>query len=152
MNLRLVTRAPGFATGSIGNLAISFWESQQTAEQAHHAAEVLSALGRTEGRVLVLAVLPPTAPAPSNAVRSVISNAFTRLGSQIHAVANAVEGDGFRAATMRAVVTSMALVIRPSYPVKTVATVEDAAEFLAAHSDGRLTVSDIVLASRELRS
>ena len=123
-----------------------------TAQQAQQAAEVLTTLGRTENHVMVLAVLGSTAPAPANAVRASISNAFTRLGPQVHAVANVVEGEGFRAATLRAVVTSMALVIRPTYPVKMTPTIEEAADFLAPYSDGRLTVSDIVLASRDLRN
>ncbi|HWL86011.1 MAG TPA: hypothetical protein VNO21_09425 [Polyangiaceae bacterium] len=151
MRLRLVTKSPGFSLGVAGPLLIVWWDALPTAGQAHKAGEALAALGRAENRVLVVVILGAGVPPPDADVRKIVAAQVSHLAGRIAGIANVVEGEGFRGAAARAMLTGMALVMRPAYPHKTVATVEDAAVFLAPHSDGRLTVTDIVLASRELR-
>ena len=149
--LRWLSVTPGLASAAFGPLAISVWTSAPTLEHASTAATLLASLGKVQPKLLVLAVLGPNTPPPDGAVREILAHQLTRLGAQIAAVANVVEGQGFRAATMRAVLTGMVLVIRPTYPQRACATIEEAAGFLAERSDTRLDAPGIVRAVQKLR-
>ncbi len=151
MKLRLVTRTPGFAAGVLGPLLITWWETLPTAVQARAAGDVLATLGRSESRILCISILGADAPPPDAEVRKIVASQISHLAGRIVAIANVVEGEGFRGAAARAMLIGMALAMRPPYPHKTAATIEDAAKFLAQHSDARLTVADIVLGCRELK-
>ena len=152
MNLESVSLAPGFAAARFGPLHLSIWEAPATVAQATIAIETLSAIGRTEDRVLVMAVLGPNTPPPDNAVRDLFAKEFSRLGSRVAAVANVIEGQGFRAATMRAVVTGLTLVIRAGHPQKACHSIDIGSDFIAQNSASRLTTEQIARATKELRA
>lgn len=151
MKLESVFTSAGFATGRFGPLHLSIWDAAATREPALKAIEVLAALGRQEDRVLVMAVLGPNTPPPDNVVRDLFAAEFGRLGKRVAAVANVIEGSGFRAATMRAVVTGLTLVIRAGHPQRACPTIDDGALFIAEHSEGRLSVDQIRRAALDLR-
>lgn len=151
MKLESVISGPGFASGVYGPVLISVWDSAATVEQARSASSLLAALGRTEDHILMMAVLGPSCPPPDNAVRDIFAAEINRLGGRITAVANIVEGQGFRAAAMRAVLTGLTLVIRSSQQQRACATVDEGAHFLAEHSQGRLTAAAISRAVIQLR-
>lgn len=138
MEVRSVTSAPGFRAGLLGPLHISVWDTQVLPEHARSAAALLAQLGRVEDRVLVLAVLGPNAPPPDGVVRDIFASEFNRLGPRVAAVANVIEGQGFRAAALRAVVTGLALVIPVGPRQKACMTLEEGALFIADRSEGRL--------------
>lgn len=151
MKLDSVSTHPGFAAGRLGPLHLSIWDTRSTPEQAARAIEVLEGLGREEERVLVLAVLGANTPPPDDAVRDLFAAGFGRLGKRVVAVGNVIEGQGFRAATMRAVVTGLTLVIRAPHPQRTFATIEEGARFIAEQSEGRLTTDQVRRVAIELR-
>lgn len=151
MKLESVISTPGFASGVYGPLLVSIWDTAATVDQARSAASMLAALGRTEDQILMMAVLGPSCPPPDNAVRDIFAAEINRLSGRIAAVANIVEGQGFRAAAMRAVLTGLALVIRSPQLQKACPTVDDGAHFLADHSHGRLTASAISRTVIQLR-
>ena len=53
---------------------------------------------------------------------------------------------------MRAVVTGMVLVLRPSYPQKVCVSVDEAADFLAGLSDRRITAVGLLQGVQKLRA
>jgi len=144
MRLESVVNGPGFASGLYGPLHLSVWDTAATVDQARKAAANLAALGRGEDRILMMAVLGPSCPPPDNAVRDIFAAELNRLSGRITAVANIIEGQGFRAAAMRAVLTGLTLVLRSQQQEqKACATVEEGSQFLAGHSQGRLTAPEI---------
>jgi hypothetical protein len=152
MEIQLVGKSVGFAAGSYGPIALSVWNGPSTPEHARQAAALLAAVARAEDKILMMAVLGPEVPPPDAAVREILSEQIQKIEKQILATANVIEGQGFRAATIRAVITGMGLVIRPPYPQKVFARVEQGAAFLAENSQGRLSASNVVRAVHDLRS
>lgn len=151
MELKSVTSAPGFRAGLFGPLHISIWDTQVVPEHARSAAALLAQLGRVEDRALVLAVLGPNTPPPDGIVRDIFASEFSRLGPRVVAVANVIEGQGFRAAAMRAVVTGLALVIQAGPRQKACMTLEEGAMFIAERSEGRLQADAVRRAALGLR-
>lgn len=151
MRLESVINGPGFASGIFGPLHLSVWDTAATLEQARSAAANLALLGRTEEQILLMAVLGPNCPPPDGAVRDVFAAEINRLNGRIAAIANIVEGQGFRAAAMRGVLTGLALVIRSGQQHKACASVDEGSRFLAEHSQGRLTAAHIARAVIQLR-
>jgi hypothetical protein len=151
MRLEQVTRLPGFACGVVGPLALSVWDGVATPVHARAAASLLASLAKTEKGMLVMAVLGPNNPPPDGEVRDILAQELTKCDDRIRAVAQTIEGQGFRAATLRAVLTGMSLVLRTKRPEKVCSSVEEAAQFLAPHSQGRISAYDIERAVVELR-
>jgi hypothetical protein len=152
MKLDNVTRGRGFASGAFGPLAISIWDAPPRIEDARVAADLLATLARREPRMLVMAVLGPDTPPPESAVRDTLAKKLAEIGDKVRCVANVVEGQGFRAATMRAVLTGMVLVIRPKYPQMACATIMEGSHFVAEQSELRLDPLTLANAVRELRT
>lgn len=151
MRVEQITRLPGFACGAVGPIAISVWDGPATTTHARAAAALLASVHRAEKSMLVLAVLGPNNPPPDGEVRDIIAQQVTKCEDRIRAVSQVIEGQGFRAATIRAVLTGMSLVLRTKRPEKVCNTVEEAASFLAPHTQGRVSAFDITRAVAELR-
>jgi hypothetical protein len=146
-----VATSTGFATGGFGPLAVSIWEGVPTPAKAQSAASLLATMAKTEPNLLVLAVLGPSASPPDGEVREILTRQLTESGDRVRAVVNVIEGRGFRAATVRAVLTGMALALRAQRPDLVCDSVEEGGRVLASLSDGRLTPSDVSQAVTELR-
>jgi hypothetical protein len=151
MKLEHVATSTGFAAGGLGPLAVSIWEGISTPEKARAAASLLARMANTEPSLLVLAVLGPDVPPPDGEVREILTRQLRESGDRVCAMANVIEGRGFRAATVRAVLTGMSLVLRTQRPDRVCDSVEEGASFLASLSDGRLTASDVIQAVTQLR-
>ena len=153
MKLENVTRVRGFASGSFGPLAVSIWDAPARVDDARVAADLLSTVSRHSAPLLVLAVLGPETPPPDGPVRDMLAKRITELGDKkIACVANVVEGQGFRAAALRGVLSGMGAMIRPKFPQITAATIPEASQALAENSQNRLTSLAIAQAVRELRA
>lgn len=146
-----VAKSAGFATAAFGPLALSVWDSIPTPSQARSAATLLATLAKTEKNILVMAVLGANVPPPDGEVREILSQQLAKIDDRVRAVANVIEGQGFRAATVRAVLTGMSLVLRTKRPEKVCNSVEEAGLFVASHSDRRLTMTDVTRAVADLR-
>jgi hypothetical protein len=151
MELQYVRKSPGFVAGAFGPLVVSVWDATPTEEHARHAVSVLSQVARVERRMLVVAIVGRDTPPPDSVVRDLVAKEMARVSPNVAGMAQVIEGLGFRAATMRAVLTGMGIVIKPSYPQKVCLTVDEAGDFLFGHSDGRLTAQAIVRAVRQMR-
>ena len=151
MELQFVRKSPGFAVGAFGPLVVSVWDASPSEEHVRHAGSVLTTVARVEKKMLVMAVVGRDTPPPDAIVRDLLAKDMARVGPNIAGMAQVIEGLGFRAATMRAVLTGMGFVIKPGYPQKVCPTVDEASEFLFSHAENRLTAQNIARAVRQLR-
>ena len=114
-------------------MAISLWTGTPRAHFARSALALVDELSRVHTHVYLLAVLTKDCPLPDDQVRKAFAEGLARNRGTIGAVANVVEGVGFRSAALRGVLTSMAMLIQAPYPQKASATTADAAAFLREH-------------------
>jgi hypothetical protein len=84
----------------------------------------------------ILVILGPEAPAPGPAARRALHDLFSAHGRQIHAIAIAMLGSGFRVAAQRSFVAGMRLLGGSSHPERVFGSVRAAADWLAAHVPG----------------
>lgn len=148
LKLQVGERDSGFACGSYGPLALSLWDRAATVEDARAAATLLRTMFTTKSDVLVLAVLGPDTPPPGNDIREIISKALQEIRPKLRGSATVVEGQGFRAAALRAAMLGMSMIVRSDH--KSFATVTEAAAFLSPLSD-ELSTNDVVRAVSQLR-
>jgi hypothetical protein len=147
-----IFRSPDYVEGSYGPVAIAVWEGCGTLEHAERAARMLRFVARrTDDPIFGLSVVGPNVPPPDSEVRAVMTDAVHKLRSRMGALANVVEGSGFRAAAMRGVLVGMVLLVRPPHPQVVCVTVEEAAAFLSKHSSRAHFAEGLVEAVRVLR-
>jgi hypothetical protein len=79
----------------------------------------------------ILTIVERNAPLPPSLVRQRLAEILTSVGSSIQRSAVVFEGEGFRAAAVRGVVTGLTMLARPPYPHKVFATVDEAFGWLA---------------------
>jgi len=135
------------------NLLIAVWRTETRAPAVDRVSAVLGKLARTHRDVALLQVIEEGATAPDADARRAISNLLKQHGSVIRCSAVVYEGDGFRAATLRAVVTGIALLSRPLYPHVVFASTISAINWTARHysHDGPVWAEQVRNAVDELR-
>lgn len=133
MQLTRIEHRPGFSLGSYGPVAISVWDTEPTLQDAQQATRLLGELARKYPKIGLLAVLGTRCSVPDEEVRAELRRGVSAVADNVGAVANLVEGLGFRSAALRGVLTSMVLIIRPGYPQKIFGELAPAAGFLSWH-------------------
>lgn len=115
------------------DLLIAVWRGDTTLSGVqlgqHFFKEHMHAHAHAAG-VLLLTVIESDAPAPGSQERAALGKLLDSGKGGTRRSAVVYEGTGFRAATVRSVVTGLSLFSRPPYPHKIFATVPDAAFFL----------------------
>jgi hypothetical protein len=86
--------------------------------------------------VLLLTIVEQGAPMPEASARNEIGKLLRSGAGRTKKSAVVYEGDGFRAAAVRSVVTGLAVFSKPPYPHKIFGKVSEAAGFLADPSKG----------------
>jgi hypothetical protein len=115
------------------NLLIAVWRKETRAGAVDGVSAVLGELAQNHRDVALLQVIEEGALAPDPDARRAISNMLKQHGSVIRCSAVVYEGDGFRAATLRGVVTGIALLSRPLYPHVVFASAISAINWTARH-------------------
>ncbi|MGH7437938.1 MAG: hypothetical protein ACRENE_19840 [Polyangiaceae bacterium] len=93
---------------------------------------------RSPSGVLLLTVVEEQAPMPDSEARAGLGRLLKNGAGRTRRSAVVYEGAGFRAATVRSVVTGITALSKPPFPHKIFATVEQAAGFLV---EGELTTT-----------
>jgi hypothetical protein len=107
--------------------------------------------GRHPDGLYLLTIVEPTASLPPPEAREALAvflrggGGRTRLSAVVH------EGNGFRAAAVRSVVTGLAMLVRLPYPHEIFATVEQAAKWLATSKHKDVDAEYTVLAVTHAR-
>ncbi|MDD9939880.1 MAG: hypothetical protein OXU20_02340 [Myxococcales bacterium] len=78
-----------------------------------------------------LTVIPQSGRPPSEAGRQAIKRAYESVTPHLRSVCWLVEGQGFRAATARAALAGLRLLLRPPFPTKVFADLNDAVPWLS---------------------
>jgi hypothetical protein len=114
-------------------VALGLWRGKTTVAAMRRAGQIIATYGaERQSRVLLLTVIEEEAPLPTLEARMEMV-AFLKLANAVverHAIV--FEGEGFRAASVRAVVAGVALFSRPDYPCRVFGSIGAAARFLTA--------------------
>jgi hypothetical protein len=129
-------RASGDASFlSVGDVLVIVWHGELSLPSLamYEACFAEMAAAHAAG-FSVLVVIEKGAGQPDGAARAAVARIFARFDRQLRAVGVAIEGAGFRMATIRMIVTSMALMVRRNYPLSIQGTGTRAAHWVSHHS------------------
>lgn len=117
--------AAGLETALLGSVLVLHYRQTPTLLTVDVVAgRVKSALAVRE-RIALLVIIDEQ-PVPDSATRRGIAELLQRHAREAIAIAQVVRGAGFMAATVRAVLASIAMVVRPPYPMRVFAAHDDA--------------------------
>lgn len=147
--LRNLVNLEGIAACSVGALVVNVWDRHARVSDALAVGELFRATAKEHPWLHLLCVLGAGSTVPEPAVRDALLREVKRVQPQLGSVTNVLEGAGLGAAALRAAVTGMTLFLRPTYPVKTYASLPEAVDFAARQS--KLEASLVARAVAELR-
>jgi hypothetical protein len=132
------------------------WRVNTTVDGVRHLQSGFDALAReTSGGLGLLTVVEAKAPLPPADARKALARFLSSASPRIKLSAVVFEGDGFRAAGVRGVVTGLTLMARPSYPHKIFSTVLGACQWFgknfADHGKPVLDAVEMLAAIANLR-
>ena len=133
MNIRVEESTAEYVFAHWERVMVAVWRGRTTVSAVKRGEEVLQSLVKRRGEpVLLLTVVEPSAPLPPLEARMELVGMLKRCAGNVERSALVFEGEGFRAASVRAVVAGVSLFSRPVYPHRVFATVGAAARFLGA--------------------
>jgi hypothetical protein len=144
------------ALGTFENIGVAIWKSATTIELVGVLGAALQKLGQEhEGGIGLIQVVGDTHPALPSDVHRALQRML--VGAAGHLVCSTVvfEGQGFRAAAVRSVVTGLAMLARLPFPHHIFATVPIAVDWEIAHLKPvapNLRRDDVVRAIEGLRA
>jgi hypothetical protein len=132
-HLHLATRDHIMATWEC--VVILIWRAETTSAGIRYAQDVFDALAlKYPQGVFLLNVVEPDAPMPVPEVRSGMAAFLTKGGSRMTLSAVVHEGQGFRAAAVRSLVTGLALITKLPYRHKIFSNVAEAVAWFSVTS------------------
>jgi len=112
-------------------VALALWRGKTTSGAVRRGSEILAEHAAAwDGRVLLLTVVEENVPLPALEARMELVSLLKNANGLVERSALVFEGEGFRAASVRAVVAGVSLFSRPEYPHRVFASVGAAARFL----------------------
>ena len=130
----------GLETALLGSVLVLRYRETPTLETVdrieHHVSRAVAA----RERIAILVIIEEQ-PVPDAPTRRGIAQLLQRHAQHAIAIAQVVRGEGFMAATVRAVLASIAMVVRPPYPMRVFAAHEDAVRWLERQG-ARMTPSE----------
>ena len=129
--LQIVSSTPDHAIGAYGNVAIHIWHIHTRKAALRHVEEMSRrAKAAGDGHFAYFGVIGPSAPMPEADVRAELARHMRDHSQHVVASANVFEGDGFRAAAVRNVVTGIGLIARQPFPHRVFKTTADSARWI----------------------
>src|SRR4051812_48218808 len=119
MSLTVCSEGADHIVATFGDHVLAVWTGQPTvrgAEQLERA--VLKAVQMNRGRAAYFAILRRSLVMPESAVRSVYVRLGRKVGRDLGCIAVVVEGSGFRASGLRALVTGLGLAAAAKFPLR----------------------------------
>ncbi|HET9953731.1 MAG TPA: hypothetical protein VFQ61_04490 [Polyangiaceae bacterium] len=153
---RTVATSPDYALATWQQVFAVIWRRETTLEGAGHLRSACTAFAQHHPKGIgLLTIVESGAPLPVSAVRKEIAAFLGDASSFIKCSAVIFEGSGFRAASVRSVVTGLTLLARQAYPHK-VCDLDEAARMFSEilpRATGRALSSEAMRSSlAELRS
>ncbi|MDD9942280.1 MAG: hypothetical protein OXU20_14635 [Myxococcales bacterium] len=143
--------------GSYENVGIVVWHHETTPEAVTNLATMLWQLAdtREEAKIGLIQIVEAKCAPLSSDARQAIGELLQSGASRIECSTVVYEGQGFRAATVRGIVTGLAMFTRTSFPHHVFATVPAAIQWHVAHlrrTNPRLSETGLVGAVAALRN
>ena len=114
-----------------GRLALGLWRGKTTVGAVRRASQILSTHSNDgQHPALLLTIVEENAPLPALEVRMELVSFLKAANGLVERHAIVFEGEGFRAASIRAVVAGISLFSRPEFPSRIFGSVGAAARFL----------------------
>jgi hypothetical protein len=144
--------ADGIATGAIENVFVVVWRAPQTIERMRMEREGLrSAIRKHRGKVAMVCVIEASSEPPSDELKREAKALLAEHERDIVSAACVVEGAGFRAASMRAALSTIQLMLgRRRFASRFFATVVEACAFTEPHAT--IPFDSLAEAIEELRA
>jgi hypothetical protein len=121
----------GLATAEVGRTCILLWRGVVNESRFRLQRDAIEQVAhRYPGDAAILCIIEPTSEPPPQALREAASALLNQLAPRLRCVAYVIEGTGFRAATIRGVLSGIELVRRSAYPARYFASVADAAVWI----------------------
>lgn len=119
---------------------IAVWRNVTTADAVHAMRDTIQALGkRHPGGVTLLQLVEAHAVMPDSAARAALTDMLNTSRNVVKYSAVVYEGEGFKAAAVRGIVTSLTMLAKPPFPHRIFSTVDTAAVWQT--SEMRLNMS-----------
>ncbi len=115
------------------DLVIVAWRLGPNAAAVEAFGPRVEALVTATPGMCLLGVARRLTGVPDDATRGLIATYIRRVFGRVRAGAFAIEGEGFRAAATRAVVTGLLALVRPDVPVRVFGSIEEAVSWLAPY-------------------
>lgn len=148
---------PDMAMGSWRHLFILVWRDNTTVEGVERLRRTFREWAADmEGPLALITVVQDNCPMPPADARTDLGRWLGEISDRVQASAVVYEGQGFRSASVRGVVTGLTMIARQAYPHKVFATVAEGAAWLGTMASSRgvrdISGEGIATAVRTLRA
>jgi hypothetical protein len=151
---RLYHVGQGLASGSLDNVFIEVWRAPMNADLAaieRHA--MLRTTLRNRKNTAVLCVIEPTSTPPDDDMKKATTDLLRECENDLTCLAVVIEGDGFRAAMIRAVLGTIQMLFgRREFAIKYFADTKSASVWLGASSYTTIPADGLYEAAEEMRA
>ncbi|MFT5354401.1 MAG: hypothetical protein ACI9KE_001606 [Polyangiales bacterium] len=130
------------AVGHTESVLINLWRRDVTCDAISNLLPITHILG-AKGKAGMLIVVEESASVPTTAVRAEIAKLLKGAAGSLVCTALVFRGEGFRAAVVRAVTTTIYQLANQPFPLRTFNHVDKAALWMARF-EARVTASDLV--------
>lgn len=126
----------GLALATVGNAFISVWKEPSTLERLERVRRVEQALvDRCADGIVVLTVMTDSSAATKAGEPEAASKLAKHFAPTTRAHAYVIEGSGFRAAALRAVIAGVNAISRPGHPTRVFDAASEAIRWLAPYGN-----------------
>jgi len=131
MDVKIEVSTPDAVFAVWDRVALALWRGKTTVPALLRGGEILAQHAAScNNLALLLTVVEKNVPLPPLEARIELVTLLKRANGLVERSALVFEGEGFRAASVRAVVAGVSLFSRPAYPHRVFASVGSAARFL----------------------
>jgi hypothetical protein len=127
--LQLLVKDDDYLLATWRRIVIVVWKGNTTFESVTRVGEAINSLARKEGPAGLFIVTDVTAPLPPALVRKTAANILATAPIGYFCVT--FEGNGFRAAAVRGVVTSITMFTTHAFPHRAFSNIEEAAVWVS---------------------
>lgn len=153
MDVRVEESTADHVFAAWDRVVIVVWRGKTSFAAVKRGEQVMLDHQRRIGEpILLLTVVDVAAPLPPLETRMELVAMLHRANGKILRSVVVFEGEGFRAASVRAVVAGVSLFARPAYPHRVFGRVSSAARFLAGGADGVPAPHEMIRAVAQARA
>ncbi|MDP3275652.1 MAG: hypothetical protein Q8Q09_10690 [Deltaproteobacteria bacterium] len=150
--LRILHNDHCSVVATAGDLIVVRWRAKLELESSRRAMQAVEVGSTKSKRTAMIVVSDRGVGAPESAIRDELSKGLTQMNDRFSAGAIVVSDEGFVAASVRAALTGMILVVRQPYPLKIVTTLAEAVVFLRSKVPGLPSERDLLAMAQQVTS